>query len=146
MHRTSAFWRIAGALALGLGVAGCASVEAPGPGLGAGHHCVDDSLECVTRRQATLKAMMADSSRGWVRQPATPHAYAAGVRLFAFRGKKKELTCEELQHGRREADAAPGALRGAAGLTPAQTSRGTMLAAEVAKELGLEMARRCKRE
>jgi hypothetical protein len=67
--------------------------------------------------------------------------------LFAFRGKRKELTCDELGVGRREADAAPQSLRGpgAAGLSPAQVSRSLMLAAEVSKELGSEYNRRCKK-
>ena len=68
----------------------------------------------------------------------------AGVRLFAFRSRKRDLTCEELAHGKREADGAPAALNGphSGGLSPAQKSRGTMLAAEVSKELTSEMRRR----
>ncbi len=106
--------------------------------------CVDDSPACVDRRGAALKAMMADKNRTWVREPANAHSYAAGVRLFAFKSRKRELTCEELVHGKREADAAPAALNGphSGGLTPAQKSRGTMLAAEVSRELATEMRRR----
>ena len=33
---------------------------------------------------------------------ATAQAYASGVRLFAFKGRKKELTCDELAIGRRD--------------------------------------------
>ena len=67
------------------------------------------------------------------------------MRLFAFKAKKRELTCEELAHGRRE-DGAAGALKVAgAGLTPAQVSRGTMLAAEVSRELRNELGRRCRK-
>ncbi len=106
--------------------------------------CVDDSPPCVEQRGAALKKMLADPKRGWVREPASAHSYAAGVRLFAFRSRKRELSCEELAHGKREADAAPAALNGphSGGLSPAQKSRGTMLAAEVSKELGAEMRRR----
>ena len=106
--------------------------------------CVDDSPPCVERRAAALKAMMADKKRSWVREPANAHSYAAGVRLFAFKSRKRDLTCEELTHGKREADAAPAALSGpdSGGLSPAQKSRGTMLAAEVSRELATEMRRR----
>ena len=54
----------------------------------AGLSCVDDSTECVDQRQATLKSMLADKDRTWVKEPATPQAHASGVRLFAFRSTK----------------------------------------------------------
>ncbi len=139
----------AGCVALILaGISGACSSSNDGPqfhtapGLG----CVDDSRQCIDQRQAALRSMMADRDRRWVREPATPSAYASGVRLFAFKSRKKDLSCEELAHGRKEADAGPAILRGpgGAGLTPAQVSRGAMLAAEVSRELGVEMARRCR--
>jgi hypothetical protein len=113
----------------------------------AGLSCIDDSPDCVDQRQVTLKSMLADDKRAWVREPASPQAHASGVRLFAFRNQKKELSCEELAIGRREADSVPKALKGPEGksMSPAQVSRTNMLAAEVAKELAAEMrARRCK--
>ncbi|KAB2914872.1 MAG: hypothetical protein F9K29_14140 [Hyphomicrobiaceae bacterium] len=113
----------------------------------AGLSCVDDTPECVASRQATLNAMLADKENKWVREPATPQAHASGVRLFAFRTRKKELNCEELAYARREADGAAKILRGpdGKGLSPAQISRATMFAAEVSKELTAEMrSRRCK--
>lgn len=113
----------------------------------AGLSCIDDSPQCVEQRQATLKSMLADPDRKWIKEPASPQAHASGVRLFAYRSHKKQLTCEELAHGRREADSAGKALRGpeGKGLSPAQVSRATMFAAEVSKELVAEMrARRCK--
>jgi hypothetical protein len=113
----------------------------------AGLSCVDDSQQCVDQRQATLKSMLADQDRKWVKEQANPQAHASGVRLFAFRSRKKELTCEELSLGRREADSVPKALRGPEGksLSPAQISRAAMFAAEVSKELAAEMrSRRCK--
>lgn len=108
--------------------------------------CIDDSKQCIDQRQAALRSIMADKNRSWVKQPATPVTYASGVRLFAFKGRKKEMTCDELAHARREADAAPSVLRSpaAAGLSPAQISRSAMLAEEVSKELALEMKRRCR--
>jgi hypothetical protein len=125
--------------------AACSGPELTADSGPAGLSCVDDSPECVGRRQAALRQLVAAEDRGWVRQPATPAAYASGVRLFAFKAKKKELTCDELAHGRREADGAAGVLKGAGGLTPAQVSRGTMLAAEVSRELGSEFGRRCRK-
>lgn len=126
---------------------GCSGTTEPpqleaAPGLG----CVDDSKQCIEQRQVALRALMTDRERRWVKEPATPAAYASGVRLFAFKTRKKEMTCEELAIGRREADAGPAILRGpgGAGLTPAQVSRGAMLSAEVAKELAGEMQRRCR--
>lgn len=108
--------------------------------------CVDDSQECIDKRGAVLRSMMADKDRRWVKEQATPGSYASGVRLFAYKSRKRDLSCDELAHGRREADAAPFALRSpaAAGLSPAQISRGSMLAAEVSKELTAEMKRRCR--
>jgi len=91
--------------------------------------------------------MMEDKDRGWVKEPATPQTHVTGVRLFAFRSRKKELTCEELAVGRREADSVAKSLRGgeAGSLSAAQISRATLFAAEVSKELTAEMrARRCK--
>lgn len=126
--------------------AACSGTELPADSAQVGLACVDDSPECVGRRQAALRQLVSAEDRAWIRQPATPAAYASGVRLFAFKAKKKELTCEELAHGRREADGAAGALKSAGhGLTPAQVSRGTMLAAEVSRELGNELGRRCRK-
>jgi hypothetical protein len=101
----------------------------------------------VGQRQATLKSMIADQDRKWVKEPTSPQAHASGVRLFAFRSRKKDLSCEELAIGRREADSVPKALKGPEGksMSPAQVSRANMFAAEVSRELTAEMrARRCK--
>lgn len=111
----------------------------------AGLSCVDDSAQCVEQRQATLKALLADKDRAWVKEAATPHAHASGVRLFAYRSKKGELSCEELAHARKEAESAPKSLKSSQGLSPAQISRASMFAAEVSKELTVEMKkRRCR--
>ena len=67
------------------------------------------------------------------------------MRLFAFRSKKAEMTCEELAYARKEAEGAPKVLKGSQGLSPAQISRASMFAAEVNKELAAEMKkRRCR--
>jgi hypothetical protein len=134
------------ALVLAFVVAGCAISTEQDLGSRAGMECVDDSPLCISQRQGALRQLMADKNRSWVRQPPSTGAYASGVRLFALKSKKKELSCDELSHGRREADAAPNVLRGPSGkhLTPAQISRGVMLAHEVSRELGNEFKRRCK--
>jgi hypothetical protein len=106
--------------------------------------CVDDSPACVAQRQAELRALMADPKRKWVREPADANAYASGVRLFAYKQRKREMSCAELAAGRREAEAGPTTLRGPAGrhLSPAQISRGAMLAGEISRELAGEMRKR----
>lgn len=116
-------------------------------GTGSGLTCVDDTPGCIERRQRTLRYLVEDNDRAWVKAHPPPEAYASGVRLFALSKKKSELTCDELAHARNEADRAPSVLRGPEGakLTPAQVSRGLILASEVSRELAKEMKRRCKR-
>ncbi len=141
-------WRV---LILALLLPAIAPLGCAGPNIStgrpyAGMTCVDDSAECINRRQATLRYLENDTNRAWIKQKPPPEAYASGVRLFALRKKKKELTCDELAHARREADNAPAVLRGPAGakLTTAQVSRGVILASEVSRELAGEMRRRCR--
>ncbi len=128
-----------------LALPACGGPDTSGPS--SGLTCVDDTPDCVDRRQKTLRYLVDDKDRAWVTAHPPPEAYASGVRLFALKNKKKELTCEELAHGRAEADRAPGVLRSAeaANLTPAQVSRGIMLAGEVSRELAAEIKRRCKK-
>jgi hypothetical protein len=128
-----------------LALPACGGPDADGPS--SGLTCVDDSPDCVDRRQKTLRYLVDDKDRAWIAAHPPPEAYASGVRLFALKDKKKDLTCDELARGRDEADRAPGVLRGPEGvnLTPAQKSRGIMLASEVSRELGAEIKRRCKK-
>jgi hypothetical protein len=131
-------------LVMALGI-GALCLSACGFGLEdsrAGLNCIDDSARCVGQREATLKAMVGDKERKWVKEAPTPEAHASGVRLFAFRSTKAELSCEELSHGRHEAEAAPKALKDHPGLSPAQVSRASLFAAEVQRELAAEMKRR----
>lgn len=137
---------VAGILGLGACTLGACAISSPEIGARAGLGCVDDSPECVNRRQATLRHMMNDRSRSWVHEAPTPEAYASGVRLFAYKSKKKELTCDELRRGKLEADTARTSLNSVGDrLTPAQVSRSVMLAGEVGRELEREINRRCKR-
>ena len=66
------------------------------------------SSDCVAKRQRTLRYLVDDHDRTWVKAHAPAEAYASGVRLFALKSKKKDLTCDELAHGKNEADRAPG--------------------------------------
>jgi hypothetical protein len=127
-----------------------ALVGCGGPNVGtssAGLTCVDDSADCIERRKRTLSYLVDTNDRSWIKAHPPAEAYASGVRLFALKSKKKQLTCEELALGRNEAERGPGVLRGPAGskLTPAQVSRGVILASEVSRELAVEMKRRCKK-
>lgn len=137
---------VVGLLALGACLGACAMGGGPEIGARAGLGCVDDSPECISRRQATLRHMVDDRSRSWINESPTPEAYASGVRLFAYKTKKKELTCDELKRGKLEADTARASLTSLGNrLTPAQVSRSVMLAAEVGRELQNEINRRCRR-
>lgn len=108
--------------------------------------CLDDSQECIGRRQAALSQLQSDPHRAWMKESPTPEAYASGVRLFAMKTHKHELSCEELVRGKTEADQAPGAIRALGSrITGAQASRSMMLAGEVGRELTAEFGRRCRR-
>jgi len=128
-------------------MAGCSANQPPAPSpLEAGLGCVDDSLRCRNHRKQALETLLADSRRTWIRRTADASAYASGVRLFAYKKKKRELTCSELTLGQREAKAARPTLRAAnERLTPGQIARGAMLGDEVGQELARERRRRgCK--
>lgn len=138
---------LGGLAALCLGLAGCASNPAPPLGEWSDGRCVDDSPACVKARQTELNVFLADKEKRWIHKPATADSYAGGVRLFAYKTRKRDLSCPELALAHKEAEAGPAVLRGPAGrhLTPAQVSRGAMLAAEVSSELKKELRRRCNR-
>ncbi|MCB1509610.1 MAG: hypothetical protein KDJ36_01805 [Hyphomicrobiaceae bacterium] len=125
-------------------LAGCAATtEVAPPRSGMHLGCVDDSPRCLESRRIALQTILADRSRGWIAERPTAAAYASGVRLFAFMKLKRGLSCPELGAGLREAQAARGTLRAAAGrLTPAQIARGALLGDEVAKVMRREMRRR----
>jgi hypothetical protein len=128
---------------IGLAVSACSGGlidEARG-----GLSCLDDSNECVEQRQAVLKSMLADKDRSWLKEPADANAHASGVRLFAFRSQKGDMSCEELTYARKEAESAPKVMKASQGLSPAQISRASLFAVEVKKELATEMRKkRCR--
>lgn len=125
----------------------CCANNSPELGITAtGLNCVDDSPKCIDRRQSALRALLSDPQRRWILQSPDAEAYASGVRLFAFKKSKKNLTCTELNAGIREASGARSALRAAsARLTHNQIARGALLGDEVASELRREHNRRCNR-
>jgi len=132
--------------AIALLVANCASGEIPVVAPRAGLACVDDSSHCIGERQAALKSLVGDPGRSWVKEKPDAAAYASGVRLFAFKTKKKELSCAELEIARREAEHAPAVLRAPGnGLSTAQVARGVILAGEIGREMTREHGRRCKK-
>ena len=142
----SKLWALRAIASVAIALAGCGGSVVDGTPQGANHGCIDDSKLCIEQRQASLKALQADKTRGWIKQPASVNSYVTGVRLFAFKTEKARLNCDELGAGRREADGAPSVLRSpqAAGINPATVSRGLMFAAEVGKELDREQQRRCR--
>jgi hypothetical protein len=93
---------------------------------------------------SVLKAMVADPERAWMRQPVSPAVLANGVRLFAYRALKTQLTCGELAAALTEIEAAAQAFSGAvADLKPERITRVRVLSVQVGTELQAENAQRC---
>jgi hypothetical protein len=138
---------VVAALALTAALLSACATSEPALPPGSGHiTCLDDTPECIGRRQGLVRQLTGDNSRSWLKEPATPEAYASGVRLYAMKNKKKDMSCDELQRAKVETDGAATALRAAGNrLTPAQISRGIMFAGDVGRELSNEMGRRCKK-
>lgn len=133
-------------LCLAFGFQACTANQPKFGGVSDGLHCVDDSSACIDKRQFALRTLLADSKRTWIGRPPSPEAYAAGVRLFAYKKQKKVLNCQELSSGIQEASNARASLRSASNrLTSGQIARGAMLGDEVSRELAREKKRRCKR-
>jgi hypothetical protein len=133
------------ALALPL-VAGCTGTEPTPVSANPAAGCVDDSKQCVERRMAALKGMVGDPKRAWITAPETPAGYATGVKLFAYRAKKADLTCAELAHGREETRNAPNALKSGSvpGMNDSRLAQVKDLANQVHKDLAKEFDRVCK--
>ena len=109
-----------------------------------GLNCVDDSPRCLAERRTALTAMMSDTSSTWIENPPTATADASGVRLFAYKKRKKNLNCRQLKIGYGEAKGARERLNKTKNpsLTPALRARGAILGDEVARELKRELERR----
>jgi hypothetical protein len=108
--------------------------------------CVDDSKHCIEKRQAALKSMLADPKRAWVRAPESPAGYATGVKFFAYRQVKGQLTCAELAHGREETRLVVGALKQGSvpGANDSRIAQVKDMAGQLNKELAREFDRVCK--
>ncbi len=126
-------------------LAGCTVTgSAPYSGVDAGLNCVDDSADCLNKRRLALAAIMSDKEATWVDRAPSANFDASGVRLFAFKMRKRELNCRQLRVGYDEAKGARARLRASPNpeLTPALISRGAILGDEVARELNRELSRR----
>lgn len=83
-------------------VAFLALVAAPaltGCSAGPSKFCLDDSGACVQQRLARLDAMQEDPQRQWIAQTPSTEEYASGVRQFAYRSTRGQLTCSQLSAG-----------------------------------------------
>jgi hypothetical protein len=108
--------------------------NAPAPSCGSGSDCT-----------AQLKAMIDDTSRGWIRQRQRPVEYANGTRLFAYRALRHRLSCAEITLALSEIDAAAVTFRSPVpGVDAAQAAHLLKLNADVGQELRIEFASRCR--
>lgn len=134
------------ALAAALSLGACSQTEpaAPEPPHAAAG-CVDDSKMCIEKRALALKGMLADPKRTWVTKPETAAAYATGVKLFAYKGKKVEMSCAELAHGREETRTMPQVLKPGSvqGMNDSRLAQVRDLSGQVHKELNKEFDRAC---
>jgi hypothetical protein len=113
--------------------------EAPSRPEGSQLDCGSDAA-CLSQ----LKALIEDPQRGWIGNLVPTTEYARGVRLFAYRALRAQLTCNELILALAEIEAARKPLaRPVPGVTPAQAARARMLSDEVEAELRVERAARC---
>ena len=89
--------------------------------------------------------MQADPKRTWVTKPETHAAYATGVKLFAYKSRKSEMTCAELAHGREETRTMPQALKPGSvpGMNDSRLAQVRDLSGQVHKELSKEFDRAC---
>jgi hypothetical protein len=108
--------------------------------------CVDDSKHCISRRQASLQSMLADPARTWVRSPTTPASAATGVKLFAYRQTKEQLSCSQLDYGRDDTRRMPGMLSSTAvpGANESRIAQVKDMAKQVHRELDNEFKRVCQ--
>jgi hypothetical protein len=148
-HATSKLSGLVLAAALAGVSAGCAQRSgAEITSLPADLSCADDSARCIAARARGLRALRSDTSRAWLATPPTAPQYAAGVRLFAMRKDRASFSCTQLKLSAAEAARSPSVLRSPearARLTPAQISRGVLLAEDVGRDLQRELRKkRCK--
>lgn len=99
------------------------------------------SSDCLAR----LKALVEDPKRGWIGQSQPkPAEYADGIRLFAYRALRGQLSCGELAVALVEMNAAAKAFREPVeSLPPDKIARLRSLVSKVEVELRAERASRC---
>ena len=130
--------------AIAASLAACSANQPKFGGVSNGLHCVDDSDACIDKRRFALNSLLADKQKSWIKRPPSPEAYASGGRLFAYQTQKKQLSCDDLASGIREASGARASLKSASNrLTAQQIARSAMLGDEVSRELTRERQRRC---
>jgi hypothetical protein len=94
---------------------------------------------------ARLKALLDDQTRKWIGEPQLPPEHATGVRQFAYRALRTELSCKQLALAIDELAAAKTAFRASVpGVAPAQAARVRALDGQVEAELRAERAKRCE--
>jgi hypothetical protein len=95
--------------------------------------------------EALLLELTESADRSWIARPETLEGLLTGVRMFAFRTLRPQLTCGELAVAMQQLRSVPDALRSApVGSRPEDVVRATRLAAEVHEELRAENDARCR--
>ncbi|MFN3743520.1 MAG: hypothetical protein ACK4TL_02315 [Hyphomicrobiaceae bacterium] len=105
-----------------------------------------DTTRCGTGVDclAVLRAMIADPNLSWMMRAPTPAEFANGTRLFAYRALRRTLDCGRLRFAEAELQWAMDTFsRDVEGMDAAHRARVAALAAEVRRELELEIKQRC---
>lgn len=130
-----------------LGLGGLFTLSGCGGVTTAGYEniCLDDSGACVASRSAAFKELVDDKQHAWVNRPASRSLHASGVRMFAFKATKGQLTCAQLTAGINEASSVPGALAGSMpGVSKDRITQAKALAEETRGELQkVRTSKRC---
>lgn len=96
--------------------------------------------DCSTPEECTaeLKRLVKDPKRDWIGRPQSTESYATGTRLFAYRGLRKKLTCNEIKRAVEEIETARPPLKAS------KYRRTQALMRSVARELKSERGKRCR--
>jgi hypothetical protein len=105
-----------------------------------------DTARCGTGVDclAVLRAMIADPNLSWMMRAPAPAEFANGTRLFAYRALRGTLDCGRLRFAEAELQWAMDTFsRDVEGMDAAHRARVAALAADVRRELQLEIKQRC---
>jgi hypothetical protein len=96
--------------------------------------------ECSTPEDcaAELRRLVKDPKRDWIGRPQSTEGYATGTRLFAYRGLRKKLSCNEIKRALEEMETAGPSLK------ERKYARTEALMRNVAHELKSERGKRCR--